>query len=268
MPRFHLVALCVGVLCASALGAVSTQAQQYPFRSYGVADGLPQLDVYDIVEDVQGYAWFGTEAGLARFDGLNFETYTVEDGLPSNRIHALALGEDGRLWAGTSRGLAVFWEGRFERVGGDAIENAEHIAVEGPRVWVSDGEHGLQVVENGATQALTRADGLPSDTVRAMTSSGDAAWVLTTAGLSRLSNGQVTTEAMLTQLPAKSRAIAPATDGGVWVLGAGGLAHVIAGTVTSRPFTPSDGLTEARTLATDTKGNVWVGTETGAGRSL
>ena len=263
MPRFHLVALCVGVLCASALGAVSTQAQQYPFRSYGVADGLPQLDVYDIVEDAQGYAWFGTEAGLARFDGLNFETYTVEDGLPSNRIHALALGEDGRLWAGTSRGLAVFWEGRFERVGGDAIENAEHIAVEGPRVWVSDGEHGLQVVENGATQALTRADGLPSDTVRAMTSSGNAAWVLTTAGLSRLSNGQVTTEAMLTQLPAKSRAIAPATDGGVWVLGAGGLAHVIAGTVTSRPFTPSDGLTEARTLATDTKGNIWVGTDTG-----
>ena len=263
MSRFCLLALWV-----LTLGAALAQAQQYPLRTYGVADGLPQLDVYDIVEDAQGYAWFGTEAGLARFDGLTFETYTVEDGLPSNQVRALVVDESGRFWVATPRGLAVFADGRFEHVGEGTIEDARHIAVEGSRVWVSDGEHGLHYVQSyfqdGTIRTLTQADGLPSNSVLAMTSSGNAAWVLTPDGLARLANERVTTEATAAQLPSKPFALASDLSGGVWVLGKQGLAHVSPeGRVTARPFTQADGLSESWSLATDAKGRVLVGTEAG-----
>ncbi len=263
MLRFRLAALWFVIL-----GAATTQAQQYPLRSYGVADGLPQLDVYEIVEDAQGYAWFGTEAGLARFDGLTFTTYTVEDGLPSNRINALVVCGNDRLWAATSHGVAVFEDGRFERVGEGLIERAKHMAAEGQHVWISDGEHGLHRIQNLKQRepigALTKADGLPSDTVLAMTSSGTRAWVLTSAGLAYLAEGRVARTVAAGLLPAGPFALAPAPQSGVWVLGAQGLAHVTPeGQVMPRPFTRSDGLAKARTLATDTKDRVWVGTETG-----
>ena len=48
-----------------------------PFRDYvtdnwGVEQGLPQISVLAITQDEAGYYWFGTQAGLARFDGVNF----------------------------------------------------------------------------------------------------------------------------------------------------------------------------------------------------
>jgi len=56
--------------------------------------------------DGNGTVWAGTwGAGLARFDGKNWENFTTADGLPSNHIFMLHLDREGVLWAGTSKGL-------------------------------------------------------------------------------------------------------------------------------------------------------------------
>jgi signal transduction histidine kinase len=57
--------------------------------------------------------WFGTEAGLAKFDGRRTQTMT-EAGLPSGRILALQSDQDGALWIGTETGAARMLAGRFE----------------------------------------------------------------------------------------------------------------------------------------------------------
>jgi len=73
-------------------------AQHEPVKNFSVKDGLPSGRVYDCVQDRQGFMWFATAAGLARFDGTNFKVFTTEDGLTNNEILQLALDRDGSIW--------------------------------------------------------------------------------------------------------------------------------------------------------------------------
>jgi signal transduction histidine kinase/ligand-binding sensor domain-containing protein len=56
--------------------------------------------------------WFGTEAGLAKFDGRRTQTITIPDLSP--RILALQTDQAGGLWVGTETGAARMIDGRFE----------------------------------------------------------------------------------------------------------------------------------------------------------
>lgn len=72
-------------------------AQLPSFRNYGIKEGLPSSETYCILQDSRGYVFIGTDRGLARFDGTNFETFTTEDGLVDNTVFMLS--EDhNKLW--------------------------------------------------------------------------------------------------------------------------------------------------------------------------
>ena len=59
--------------------------------------------------------WFGTEAGLAKFDGRR--TQTINDpALPGGRVLALQTDPEGALWIGTEGGAARFFGGAFMMV--------------------------------------------------------------------------------------------------------------------------------------------------------
>jgi hypothetical protein len=73
-------------------------AQLEPTRNFSVKDGLPSGVVYDCLQDKQGFMWFATAAGLARFDGANFKVFTTEDGLTNNEVLQIALDPDGSIW--------------------------------------------------------------------------------------------------------------------------------------------------------------------------
>ncbi len=71
--------------------------------------GLPDNRVRAVTRDLEGHVWFGTTAGLARYDGRSWWTYQASDlGLPTGEIYALATGSDGRIWVGAISGAAVF----------------------------------------------------------------------------------------------------------------------------------------------------------------
>lgn len=60
-----------------------------------------------LMVDQQGVVWAGTwGAGLARFDGKEWQNFTVADGLPGNHVFMLYEDDDGVIWVGTSNGLA------------------------------------------------------------------------------------------------------------------------------------------------------------------
>jgi ligand-binding sensor domain-containing protein len=90
------------------------RADQLPARAYTSADGLPMNRMNDILNDRQGFLWFATDQGLARFDGYEFRTFGVEDGLPSRTITALLQDRDGTYWLGTNKGLCHFDGSRFK----------------------------------------------------------------------------------------------------------------------------------------------------------
>ena len=73
----------VQTLLISVLLPLVLPAQQNPqrdFRNYSTAAGLPSPEVYCVLEDSQGYMWFGTDNGAARFDGSAFKTYGTREG--------------------------------------------------------------------------------------------------------------------------------------------------------------------------------------------
>lgn len=65
---------------------------------YSTKNGLPSNHVYEMRQDSDGYMWFATNRGLAKFDGTEFRTFTTKDGLSNNDIWQLESDEEGRLW--------------------------------------------------------------------------------------------------------------------------------------------------------------------------
>ena len=57
--------------------------------------------------------YFGTEAGLAKFDGRRTQTLSI-NGLEGRRVLALQSDNSGVLWIGTEAGAARFVDGLFE----------------------------------------------------------------------------------------------------------------------------------------------------------
>lgn len=94
------------------LFCTSLSAQEYSFRTYSVAEGLPQSQVTCITQDKQGFLWVGTLGGLARFSGREFEAFSVDQGLLNNRISSLAIIGD-TLWVGHENGVSYEFNNQF-----------------------------------------------------------------------------------------------------------------------------------------------------------
>jgi ligand-binding sensor domain-containing protein len=52
--------------------------------------------------------WFGTQAGVSRFDGQTWTTYDKDSGLNSNNIQYIAAVHDGTLWFASGGDIARF----------------------------------------------------------------------------------------------------------------------------------------------------------------
>jgi ligand-binding sensor domain-containing protein len=65
-------------------------------------DGLPSSEVWSVAQDGEGYLWLGTNAGLVRFDGVQFVSWVAfrPAMLPNKPVRALYLSRDGSLWIG------------------------------------------------------------------------------------------------------------------------------------------------------------------------
>lgn len=98
--------LICGMLAAMACGApLLARDDHIRFERLGVDDGLPQNSVPCIYQDSQGYMWFGTLDGLARYDGYEFIVYKEDplrpNSLSYNSISTLYEDRSGLLWIGT-----------------------------------------------------------------------------------------------------------------------------------------------------------------------
>ena len=61
--------------------------------------------------------WFGTDNGLARFDGRRVQNFTLGDG-DANRVLVMKTDANGRIWIGTQKGAFVFSQNRAELISG------------------------------------------------------------------------------------------------------------------------------------------------------
>ena len=72
------------------LGCLGTKAQGYYFSHVGSAEGLSQMEVKCMLQDAEGYMWFGTRNKLNRYDGESFRIYDCHDATRHRRNNNIA----------------------------------------------------------------------------------------------------------------------------------------------------------------------------------
>lgn len=90
----------------------------YVKDTWSIEEGLPQITALAIEQDEKGYLWVGTQAGIARFDGVSFDSFSPDNtpALPGLFTQDLFLDSSNRLWIATYKGVAWQRDGEFVRV--------------------------------------------------------------------------------------------------------------------------------------------------------
>jgi hypothetical protein len=96
---------------------------------------LPNQIVLSVAQDHSEIYWFGTETGLANYDGSSWKVYRQSDfGISNEHINTLAVDDQNRIWIGTLGGAAVFdgitWKPFTEETSGLVDDAVFSIAVE------------------------------------------------------------------------------------------------------------------------------------------
>lgn len=125
-PVFRTVRpLAIALLVFQAFLSTARPQELY-FEHLSIEDGLSQGTVFSILQDRQGFLWFGTADGLNKYDDYSF-THFVHDindstSISDNRVIALLEDRSGRLWIGTIGGGLNLYDretGRFQRYRAD-----------------------------------------------------------------------------------------------------------------------------------------------------
>ena len=91
---------------------LDAQMKNIRFKHITVDDGLSHSWVHSILQDKYGFMWFGTDAGLDRFDGYSFREYQNNfrdtNSISSSCVLSMFKDSRGELWIGTSQGLNLY----------------------------------------------------------------------------------------------------------------------------------------------------------------
>ncbi|MET0268381.1 MAG: two-component regulator propeller domain-containing protein, partial [Duganella sp.] len=144
------------VATASAWAWAAPPQRTLRFEQFSVEHGLAQETVLAIAQDKQGFMWFGTQAGLTRFDGYRSITFksAVSDprSLADNWVRVLHLDPSGQLWVGTDGGLD-----RYD----SATRSFSHFVPQEPSQRGNGNRHVRAIIDDGKGGLwLATADGL------------------------------------------------------------------------------------------------------------
>ncbi len=248
-------------------GGLPKPLTQYHLESWQTRDGLPTNSIRALAQDVDGFLWLGTEAGLVRFDGVEFRTFdrNSEPKLNATDVSALFLDNAGRLWIGTDDGAVLRRRGGvFEEFGQIRLSgsiSAFHQDA-GGTIWVAGGDSVGRVADD-ALVLMPRVNAV----VSAIYQDANGGLALGTNGpLARVENDTVKLDPAG---PEDVQAALREKDGTLWQGLPTGLRRT-GGPRPARLFTTADGLPSPNVtaLTLDSRGGLWIGTTGGVARLI
>ena len=234
------------------------------FRTYGVAEGIPNEKVFALFEDRERGMWAGTLHGLARMKRAAFTTYddarATEPGTVVWCVHDD--GEGGILVGTQTQGL--LWQrpsGLTRITKKEGLDSDEVTTLERDRkgnVWVGT-RGGLNRVRDGKATAITPKDGAPEGSTYALyTDRNDDLWIgAYGGGLAKLHDGVFTLFGHAQGFPIDHvNAIMEDARGVLWVGGEEGLGTLVGGAYAPAPSPKGDFIL---VLHAESNGAMWMG---------
>ena len=106
-----IIAVLLVLFCAGKI-----PAQDYVYKYYTAADGLPTSEVISLAKDEKGFLWCGTSAGVSRFDGYTFTNFSfAADGSKIGYVNCIKITPRCML-VGTTSGLFCKQQDRFIKI--------------------------------------------------------------------------------------------------------------------------------------------------------
>jgi diguanylate cyclase (GGDEF)-like protein len=260
---------------ALLLLACPAQAHHKPIDDYfketwTTRDGLPHNLVHNIAQTPDGYLWFATWEGVARYNGREFHVFdrgNVPE-LRDNGVRAMQLGRDGTLWLGTSRGGVTrlrdgHWKTYTQADGLAQDEIMDLLEDSRGRLWIATESAGVDMLYEERFTHFTRAGGLPSDVLYGFVEDSEGTvWAATAEGLARFDGDRFASYGGDRGLPrGQVFSVAAGPAGELYVGTEAGLYHRI-GTRFEilDPALPRDNVTR---VLRDHEGALWLGTVNG-----
>jgi signal transduction histidine kinase/ligand-binding sensor domain-containing protein len=296
---YLLIVLLVPALLFSPIFATSAygQTDTIRFENISTEQGLSQNTVNAILQDRQGFMWFGTEGGLNKYDGYQFTVYKRDPDNPKSLsddvISSMYEDRDGILWIGTSTGLDRFDRktGTFlhypqDLTGSEGLSGEFVLAIaqdHSGTLWAGTeggGLYALDLITNQLTvykHASEDPKSLSDDTILSIYEDRDGAlWIGTGAGLDRLDQ-KTGTFAHYRENPSGSHlignepvyAIYEDRQGALWIGTQSGLAQWDRGeghfVEYQHEANVPDSLSDdsIRCIFEDSQGALWIGTRSG-----
>ncbi|MBC8234733.1 SpoIIE family protein phosphatase [bacterium] len=231
------------------------------FRSGG-DEGFPMTRMGVMLEDSSGNLWFSGFEGLCRYDGKQFKLYTVEDGLPINWTNTITEDLEGNLWIGTWGSGIIRLERNFQNLGtGKPIKDKDG------NIWCSLVNGVVSKYDGQIFQPyLTQKDGVPKDALLQYIDSSGNLWLQSPKALWRYDGKQVLP--YVTQkdgMPQNGTFLYIDSSGNLWFRDANCRnIWIYNGRSFQRIVTTTE--PESDVSFQDSKGGVWIRTETGAYR--
>lgn len=228
-----------------------SQNEEIKFQRLTVENGLSHNNVYSIIQDKEGYMWFGTQDGLNRYDGYKFSVFRHNPN-DSNSISTSNFGkiyqdEEGIFWFGTYGGGLDKYDPKTNLFTNYANEpnNSSSISMNNilflhedvnGYLWIGTSGGGLNKFDK-ANNSFIRFEHNPEDS-------------------SSLSNERV-------------NSICETTDGTIWVATVNGLNKLDIESGTFQHIVHESGNKNSlssnniQNLLVDKNGNIWIATKNG-----
>jgi signal transduction histidine kinase/ligand-binding sensor domain-containing protein len=261
---------------------VPTALNFHQWGSITLFNGLPSDTVRAIEQTPDGVMWFGTDNGLARFDGRRIQNFSL--GSPeANRVLALMnTGANSELWVGTRAGAFVHSNHGFEPVENTSGMAITAIVARRDDIWrpgterdiVLGTESGMVLVvrrdENGGLVStplfappITSVNGIPvAVTGLIQTDHGGILAGTSGRGVFFVNDGSAENESTLPVRSPFVNAIVRDSNSTVWlgVDAARGASGIFAASPDKTPVRVSAPTSKVLTLAANDHGT-WAGTE-------
>ena len=157
------------LLLSLVLNPRYSYAQTMAFDHITINDGLSSNTIYTIIEDKDGFFWFGSRDGLHRYDGYEFKIFksSPEDSLsmPSNNVQALFLHPNGDIWIGLKVGGICVFERQTQKLvinpfQGLSFPNWNEVSVQAifqdsfGDYWIGMGGQGVLHIDKDLTNSI------------------------------------------------------------------------------------------------------------------